>query len=131
MLLHQAFPSQLGFRTQAPVLLAPGVVVVVAATVVAAAVVAGAGAVVLAVVEAGSVVVEAGRVVETVVGSAVVAGCVVTGASVVGRWLELSGHVMPAVLMREISGYGLRVLWGSDAAQVVGGAKHMLKGGLP
>lgn len=78
-----------------------------AATVVAAAVVAGAGAVVLAVVEAGSVVVEAGRVVETVVGSAVVAGCVVTGASVVGRWLELSGHVMPAVLMREISGYGL------------------------
>lgn len=89
-------------------LLAAAVVVVVVVPVVAAAVVAGAGAVVLAaVVEVGSVVVEAGRVVETVVGSAVVAGCVVTGAPVVGRWLELSGHVMPAVLMSEMSGYGL------------------------
>ena len=102
-------------------LLAAAVVVVVVVPVVAAAVVAGAGAVVLAaVVEVGSVVVEAGRVVETVVGSAVVAGCVVTGAPVVGRWLELSGHVMPAVLMSEMSGYGLRVLWGSNGARGLG-----------
>ena len=121
MLSHQGFPSQIGLRTQAPVLLAAAVGVVVVVPVVAAAVVAGAGAVVLAaVVEVGSVVVEAGRVVETVVGSAVVAGCVVTGAPVVGRWLELSGHVMPAVLMSEMSGYGLRVLWGSNGARGLG-----------